>query len=134
MRQVKEICEEVRAQLTKDGIPFGENVPLGVMVETPSAAVTADLLAAESDFFAIGTNDLIQYALAVDRQDEHVGYLYHPLHPALLRLIKGVIEAGNRSGTPVSMCGDMAGDPLTAWVLMGLGLRTFSMSPGRFQP
>jgi phosphotransferase system enzyme I (PtsI) len=99
------------------------------MVETPSAALIADLLAAECDFLSIGTNDLIQYSLAADRDDEHVGYLYHPLHPAILRALKQVVQGATRVGKPVAMCGDMAGDPLLAWVLIGLGLRNLSMAP-----
>jgi phosphotransferase system enzyme I (PtsI) len=99
------------------------------MVETPSAALIPDLLAAECDFLSIGTNDLIQYALAADREDEHVGYLYHPLHPAILRALRATVVAAERVGKPVAMCGDMAGDPLMSWVLLGLGLRNFSMAP-----
>jgi phosphotransferase system enzyme I (PtsI) len=104
-------------------------VPLGVMIETPSAAFITDLLAAECDFLTIGTNDLIQYALAADRQDEHVGYLYHPLHPAIIRAVSQVVTAAGKAGKPVAMCGDMAGDPLLCWVLLGLGLRDLSMAP-----
>jgi len=129
MRTVREICNGVCAELAKEGLPHNPNVPLGVMIETPSAALIADLLADECDFLSIGTNDLIQYALAADRQDEHVGYLYHPLHPAILRAISGVVIAANKAGKPVAMCGDMAGDPRFTWILLGLGLRTLSMAP-----
>src|SRR5207247_8842636 len=125
----KAICAEVCADLQKAGIRHNANVPLGVMIETPSAAFIADLLSAECDFITIGTNDLIQYALAADRQDEHVGYLYHPLHPATLRAVRDVVRAANQVGKPVAMCGDMAGDPLMSWVLLGLGLRDTSMAP-----
>jgi phosphotransferase system enzyme I (PtsI) len=129
LRTVRELCAGVCAELQRDGLEHNPEVPLGVMIETPSAAVIADLLVEECDFLSIGTNDLIQYALAADRQDEHVGYLYHPLHPAILRLVKMVTGAAKRAGKPVAMCGDMAGDPRFCWVLLGLGLRSFSMAP-----
>ena len=129
LRTVRELCAGVCSELQRDGLAHNPEVPLGVMIETPSAAIIADLLVDECDFLSIGTNDLIQYALAADRQDEHVGYLYHPLHPAILRLVKMVTGAAKRAGKPVSMCGDMAGDPRFCWVLLGLGLRSFSMAP-----
>ena len=129
LRTVRELCSGVCSELQRDGLEHNPEVPLGVMIETPSAAVVADLLVEECDFLSIGTNDLIQYALAADRQDEHVGYLYHPLHPAILRLVKMVTGAAKRAGKPVSMCGDMAGDPRFTWVLLGLGLRSLSMAP-----
>jgi phosphotransferase system enzyme I (PtsI) len=129
LRAARQICEEVCADLAREGVPHQPDTQLGVMIETPSAAFIADLLAAECDFLSIGTNDLIQYALAADREDEHVGYLYHPLHPAILRAIKQIVEAAASVGKPVAMCGDMGGDPLLGWVLLGLGLRNFSMAP-----
>jgi phosphoenolpyruvate-protein phosphotransferase (PTS system enzyme I) len=129
LRMAKEICAEVSDELDRAGIEHDGRVPLGVMIETPSAAFIADLLAAECDFLTIGTNDLIQYALAADRQDEHVGYLYHPLHPAILRAVGQVVAAAQKARKPVAMCGDMAGDPLLTWVLLGLGLRDLSMAP-----
>jgi len=129
LRAAKRICAEVRTELGAEGIPYDPGVPLGVMVETPSAAMIADLLAAECEFLSIGTNDLIQYSLAADREDEHVGYLYHPLHPAILRALRAVVQASERTGKTVAMCGDMAGDPMLTWVLIGLGLRNLSMAP-----
>ena len=104
-------------------------VPTGVMIEVPSAALTADLLASEADFFAIGTNDLIQYCLAVDRTDDRVSALYEPLHPAILRILRGVARAGRRRNIRVSVCGEMAADPVLLTLLVGLGLTEFSMSP-----
>jgi phosphoenolpyruvate-protein phosphotransferase (PTS system enzyme I) len=129
LRAAKQACEEVRHELDREGVARAPHVPLGVMIETPSAALIADLLAAECDFLSIGTNDLIQYTLASDREDEHVGYLYHPLHPAILRALRQTVVGAARMGKPVAMCGDMAGDPILAWVLMGLGLRNLSMAP-----
>ncbi len=129
LRATKDLCNQVREELRHQNVPHAEHVPLGVMVETPSAALIADLLASECDFLSIGTNDLIQYALAADREDEHVGYLYHPLHPAILRALRQIVVGAERIGKPVAMCGDMAGDPTLAWVLIGLGLRNLSMAP-----
>jgi phosphoenolpyruvate-protein phosphotransferase (PTS system enzyme I) len=129
MRVVREVCADVCHELERDGLDHDPKVPLGAMIETPSAALIADLLCQECEFLSIGTNDLIQYALAADRQDEHVGYLYHPLHPAILRFIEVVVKSADRCGKPVAMCGDMAGDPRFCWVLLGLGLRSLSMAP-----
>jgi phosphoenolpyruvate-protein phosphotransferase (PTS system enzyme I) len=105
-------------------------VPIGVTIEIPAAAYTADMLAREVDFFAIGTNDLIQYCLAVDRADERVSQFYEPLHPAILRMIGMVRRAAARQRTPVSVCGEMASDPALLALLVGLGLTEFSMTPG----
>jgi len=129
LRQVKTLVREIRMELDAENIPYNPELQIGIMIEVPSAAVIADLLATEADFFAIGTNDLIQYALAIDRSNEKVSYLYEPLHPGILRLVKGVIDAGKRAGIPVEMCGEMAADPIYAIMLLGLGLEIFSMNP-----
>jgi phosphotransferase system enzyme I (PtsI) len=126
---VKDIFEDVKRELRRKGQAFNETVPLGVMIEVPAAAALTELILKDVDFVSIGTNDLIQYYLAVDRSNEFVSYLYRPLHPAVLRLIRSVIQAARRAGKDVAVCGEMAADPLSAIILLGFGLRTFSMNP-----
>ncbi len=127
LRTALAAVDEARQQLVDAGMAFADEVPVGVMIELPSAALVADLLAKEVDFMSIGTNDLIQYTLAIDRENDDVNYLYQPLHPAILRLIKQVSDAGLAADVPVSVCGEMAADPLFTWVLVGLGITEMSM-------
>lgn len=131
VRAFRRLLESARAELAAEGTDCSRQLPLGVMIEVPAAVWTARQLAAEVDFLSIGTNDLIQYALAVDRSNEHVSHLHDPLHPAVLRMIREVVIAGEELGIPVSLCGEMAADPRYTPLLIGSGLRSLSMSPRR---
>jgi phosphotransferase system enzyme I (PtsI) len=129
LRLALDLLEQAKAELRAEGTPFSEDVPVGVNLEVPSAALVADLLAPEVDFFSVGTNDLIQYLLAVDRTDPRVSSLYEPLHPAVLRTLEGIAVAARAHDRPLSVCGEMAGQPTEAVLLVGLGFRALSMAP-----
>jgi phosphotransferase system enzyme I (PtsI) len=127
--EARRACAAIAEELAREGVAFDRDVPIGVMIETPSAALTTDHLARSASFFSIGTNDLIQYTFAADRENEEIAYLYHPLHPSFLRLLKSAIDGARGAGRPIAVCGDMAGDPAFTWVLLALGVRSLSMTP-----
>jgi phosphoenolpyruvate-protein phosphotransferase (PTS system enzyme I) len=129
LSEAREVCDEVCAELAREGKPHDRNAPVGVIIETPSAALTVDHLARGCDFFSVGTNDLIQYTFAADRENEDVGYLYQPLHPAVLRTLRQIANTCRAANRPLSICGDMAGEPAFVWILLGLGFRNLSMAP-----
>jgi len=125
----KRLLEQSAEELAKEGVPFNPDIQVGIMIEVPSAVIIADVLAKEVDFFSIGTNDLVQYSLAIDRGNRKVAHLYHPLHPAVIRMVKHVVDVGRENNISVVMCGEMAGDPYNMPILLGLGLNELSMVP-----
>jgi len=129
LHQVKQLIDDAKLELDREGKSYADHIPIGGMIEVPAAALAANQFARQLDFLSIGTNDLIQYTLAIDRIDDEVGYLYEPLHPGVLQLIHMSIRAANKAKIPISMCGEMAGDPYFTRLLLGLGLREFSMHP-----
>jgi phosphotransferase system enzyme I (PtsI) len=133
VQQVRRIMQELHQELAAQNLPHAPLLPLGVMVETPAAALICDALARECDFFSIGTNDLIHYIMGIDRNNRHVAYLNEPLHPAVVRSLKHIIDAAHREGIGVSVCGELASDPFGLALLLGMGVDTVSAAP-RFVP
>jgi phosphotransferase system enzyme I (PtsI) len=129
MQEARRLLASVQEELRQAKIPFDPEMPVGAMIEVPAAVTLAELLARHADFFSIGTNDLIQYALAIDRVNKHVAHMYQPLHPAVMRMVRDVAQVGRQAGIPVAICGEMAGDPLNIPILLGLGVQELSMNP-----
>jgi phosphotransferase system enzyme I (PtsI) len=129
LKKARAITGEIMDELRREGIPFDEGINIGLMIEVPSAVINADVLARHADFFSVGTNDLVQYVLAVDRISEKIAYLYNPLNLSVLRFLRQIVETAKASGTALSICGEMAGEPQYTMVLLGLGFRRLSMSP-----
>ncbi len=129
IEKIKNILESVKKELKKENIKFNQNIDIGIMIEIPSSAILADIFSSEVNFFSIGTNDLIQYSLAIDRMNDDVSYLYEPAHPAIVRIIKMTVEGAKISGIPVDVCGEMAGEALYVPILLGLGITKLSMNP-----
>jgi phosphotransferase system enzyme I (PtsI) len=127
--QAKKMLREAAASLKKEGIPFAKDVPIGAMIEVPSAVFMVEFIAKEVDFFSIGTNDLIQYSFAIDRVNKQVADLYQPLHPVVLKMIHHVVRAGKDAGIEVALCGEMGADPVNLPMLLGLELKNISMNP-----
>ncbi len=130
MKQANECLEIAKEQLRSEGIAFNESIETGSMIEIPSAAIACDTLVSECSFFSIGSNDLIQYLMAVDRLNDRVAHLYEPTHPALIRMLDMIVKAANKGDVELSICGEMAGDPILVPLLVGLGIESLSMSPG----